>query len=196
MAKELLTDVSIRNAKPTDKDKRLNDGGGLYMLLKPNGAKWWRFDYSISGKRKTLSLGTYPDTTLSNARAKAAEARNNIANGTDPSDTRKDTKAAQKLQAENERRLESGLTIIDSFEHIAREWGQKHVDTWAEKNNRSKRMLERNVFPWIGSKPITELLPKDVLYCLRIVEDRGTLETARRTLQICGQVFRYRLSLF
>ena len=67
----------------------------------------------------------------------------------------------------------------------------KKVETWAEKNNRSNRMLERNIFPWLGSKPITDILPKDILTCLRLVEDRGTIETAHRTLQICGQVFRY-----
>lgn len=191
MAKELLTDVTVRNAKSSNKDKRLNDGSGLYLLVKPNGAKWWRFDYTIAGKRKTLSLGTYPATTLKDAREKAQVARNTVANSCDPSDKRKETKAAQKIEAENARRLEAGLTVIDSFEHIAREWGERKVETWAEKNNRSKRMLERNIFPWLGSKKITDIRPKDILACLRIIEDRGTIETAHRTLQICGQVFRY-----
>lgn len=191
MAKELLTDVTVRNAKTSNKDKRLNDGSGLYLLVKLQGAKWWRFDYTIAGKRKTLSLGTYPATTLKDARAKAQVARNTVANGSDPSDIRKETKATQKIEAENARRLEAGLTVIDSFEHIAREWGARKVETWGEKNNRSKRMLERNVFPWLGGKKITEIQPKDLLGCLRIIEDRGTIETAHRTLQICGQVFRY-----
>lgn len=191
MAKELLSDVSIRNAKPANKDQRLNDGNGLYLLIKPNGAKWWRFDYTIGGKRKTLSLGTYPATTLADARRKCAEAKNSVANGIDPSDTRKEAKATLKIEAENAKRLEAGLTALDSFEHIAREWGEKKVETWSEKTNRSKRMLERNVFPWLGSKPITNILPKDILACLRRAEDRGTIETAHRTLQICGQVFRY-----
>lgn len=152
MAKEQLKDVTIRNAKPTDKDQRLNDGGGLYILLKPNGAKWWRFDYTFAGKRKTLSLGVYPATGLADARSKAEDARTAVANKKNPSDTRKETKAAQLLAIENESRLDAGLTIIDSFEHIAREWGENKVDTWADKNNRSKRMLERNIFPWLGSK--------------------------------------------
>lgn len=191
MAKEILFDVTIRNAKPEDKDKRLNDGGGLYLLIKPNGAKWWRFDYTFSGKRKTLSLGVYPKTSLTDARGKATKASANVANGTDPSDTRKETKAAQQLAKENESRLDAGLTIINSFEHIAREWGGKKVDTWEDKNNRSKRMLERNIFPWVGSKPITDLLPRDILLCVERVADRGTIETAHRCLQLCGQVFRY-----
>lgn len=191
MAKELLKDVTIRNTKPADKDQRLNDGNGLYVLVKPNGAKWWRFDYTFKGKRKTLSVGVYPATGLADARRKANEARNQISNGIDPSDTRKETKAAQQLAIENENRLDAGLTVINSFEHIAREWGEKKVDAWEDKSNRSKRMLERNIFPWLGSKPITDLLPRDILECLRRVEDRGTIETAHRCLQLCGQVFRY-----
>jgi integrase len=191
MAKELLKDVTIRNAKPLEKDYRLNDGEGLYVIVKTNGAKWWRFDYTHARKRKTLSLGVYPETGLSDARRKAEDARNNIANGNNPSDIRKGNKLDEQLAIENESRLEAGLTIIDSFEHIAREWGEKKVNNWIDKNNRSKRMLERDVFPWLGSKPITDILPVDILNCVRRVEDRGTIETAHRVLQLCGQVFRY-----
>lgn len=176
MAKELLKDVTIRNAKPDDKDRRLNDGEGLYILIKPNGAKWWRFDYTFSLKRKTLSFGVYPETSLSDARRKAIEAKNSIANDKDPSNIRKEKKAIQILTIENESRLNAGLTIIDTFEYIAREWGEKKVNDWQEKNNRSKRMLERNIFPWLGSKAITAILPIDILNCLRRIEDRGTIE--------------------
>ena len=84
MAKAILFDVTIRNAKPTEKEQRLNDGG-LYLLIKPNGAKWWRFDYTIESKRKTLSLGVYPKTSLTDARKKATTAANKVANGIDPS---------------------------------------------------------------------------------------------------------------
>ena len=191
MAKELLKDVTIRNAKATDKDYRLNDGDGLYIIIKTNGAKWWRFDYTFKSKRKTLSVGVYPTTGLADARRKTEEARNQVDNGTDPSNTRKEAKVAEQLAAENESRLNAGLTIINSFEHVAMEWGAKKVNGWDDKNNRSKRMLERNIFPWLGSRLITDILPMDILTCLRRVEDRGTIETAHRTLQICGQVFRY-----
>ena len=88
MAKD-IKDVTLRNIKPTDKDQRLNDGGGLYMLIKPNGAKWWRLDYTIEGKRKTLSLGVYPDVSLSLAREKRLDYRQQIAQGVDPSQRRK-----------------------------------------------------------------------------------------------------------
>ncbi|MBK8813998.1 MAG: integrase arm-type DNA-binding domain-containing protein [Methylococcaceae bacterium] len=191
MAKELLVDVTLRNAKPDSKDKRLNDGDGLYLLVKPNGSKWWRFDYTIERKRKTLSLGVYPDTGLKQAREKLGIAKQQVANGVDPSDTRKQIKVAQILAAENESRIDAGSTVLGSFQHIAEEWGQKKIDGWDDNNNRSKRMLERNIFPWLGCKPIVDIKPMDILSCLRRVEARGTIETAHRTLQITGQVFRY-----
>ena len=106
-------------------------------------------------------------------------AKKQIADGIDPSENKKAVKESKLA------------SLANSFEVIAREWGQKKVDGWEEKNNRSKRMLERNVFPWLGSKPITEIRAVDILECLRRVEDRGAIETAHRTLQICGQVFRH-----
>lgn len=122
MAKELLKPATVSTAKPGDKDKRLNDGNGLYLLIKPNGAKWWRLDYSIDSKRKTLSLGVYPATGLADARRKAEEARAKVASGIDPSDTRKEAKTAKKIKAENQKRLDAGLPILNSFEHITRDW--------------------------------------------------------------------------
>lgn len=192
MAKDLLNDKAIRNAKPTDKDQRLNDGGGLYMLVKPNGAKWWRFDYTIGGKRKTLSLGTYPDTTLANARTKAAEARNSIANGTDPSDTRKATKAAQQLEIENTKRIDSGLPIIGSFEQIAREWWEYKRDTWTPGHaDRTLTRLVNDVFPYIGRLDINIINAPLLLETIRRIENRGAIETARRANQSCDAVFSF-----
>jgi integrase len=182
-----LSDTACKNAhkhtKATDgKPFKLSDEKGLFLLVKPQSdgwGKWWRFKYRFEGKEKLLSLGTYPETSLAQAREKRDEARKQIAAGIDPGENRKAVKAAKAESAAN------------SFEVIAREWGLKKVDNWEEKNHRSKRMLERNVFPWLGGKPIAEILPKDILACLRRVEDNGTIETAHRTLQICGQVFRY-----
>ncbi|MBT9096400.1 integrase arm-type DNA-binding domain-containing protein [Methylovulum psychrotolerans] len=175
-----LSDTAIKNAKPSpDKPYKLPDEKGMYLLVHSNGGKYFRLDYRFSGKRKTLALGTYPETTLKAARDKRDTAKKQMADGIDPGENRK---AVKQSKAEN---------AANSFEVIAREWGGKKVETWAEKNNRSKRMLERNIFPWLGSKPITDILPKDILDCLRRVEERGTIETAHRTLQICGQVFRY-----
>ena len=175
-----LSDTAIRNAKPKEKPFKISDEKGMYLLVSPNGSKYFRLKYRFGGKeRAPLALGVYPETSLKLAREKRDNARELLANGVDPGENKKAMKQAKAESAAN------------SFEVLAREWGQKKVETWAEKNNRSKRMLERNVFPWLGSKPITDVLPKDILACLRRIEDRGTIETAHRTLQICGQVFRY-----
>ena len=107
MARELLTLSTVRNSKPGDIDIRLDDGGGLYLLIKPNGAKWWRFDYSIEGNRKTLSFNVYPATGLADARRKAENARNLLIRGIDPSITLKEIKAEQKQALENEKRLDA-----------------------------------------------------------------------------------------
>jgi hypothetical protein len=175
-----ISDTAIKAAKPRiDKAYKLPDEKGMYIYIHTNGSKYFRLDYRFDGKRKTLALGVYPETTLKEAREKREIARKQIANGIDPSENKKAVKESKAESAAN------------SFGVIAREWGTKHVNNWEDKNNRSKRMLERNIFPWLGNKPITDILPKDILACLRRVEDRGTIETAHRTLQICGQVFRY-----
>ena len=149
------------------------------MLVHPNGSKYFRMDYRFDGKRKTLALGVYPETSLKQAREKRDIARKQIADGIDPSEHRKATKAARVQDVEN------------SFEIVAREWGSKQVKNWDDKSNRNKGMLEKNIFPWLGHRPITDILPIEVLTCLRRIEERGAIETAHRTLQICGQVFRY-----
>lgn len=182
-----LSDTACRNAHKSDKAKdgkafKLFDDKGLFLLVKPTASgwgKWWRFKYRFDNKEKQLSLGTYPEISLGQAREKRDEARKLVAAMIDPGENRKAVKEAR------------ADSVANSFEIIAREWGSKKVETWDEKNNRSKRMLERNIFPWLGGRPISEILPKDILACLRRIEDRGTIETAHRTLQICGQVFRY-----
>jgi integrase len=175
-----ISDTAIKAAKSRiDKPYKLPDEKGMYIYIHTNGSKYFRLDYRFDGKRKTLALGVYPETTLKEAREKREIARKQIADGIDPIQNKKAIKESRVASATH------------SFEIIAREWGGKKVNDWDDKNNRSKRMLERNVFPWLGNKPITDILPKDILACLRRVEDRGTIETAHRTLQICGQVFRY-----
>ena len=175
-----ISDTAIKSAKPrADKPYKLPDEKGMYLYIHTNGSKYFRLDYRFAGKRKTLALGVYPETTLKEAREKREAARKLIMDGVDPNENKKAIKASKSESA------------LNNFEVIAREWGAKHVNNWDDKNNRSKRMLEKNVFPWLGNKPIIDILPMDILSCLRRVEDRGTIETAHRTLQICGQVFRY-----
>ncbi|HKB59530.1 MAG TPA: integrase arm-type DNA-binding domain-containing protein [Gallionellaceae bacterium] len=178
-----LTDTAIRNAKPAEKPVRMFDGGGLYLEVAPSGGKWWRLKYRIDGKEKRLSLGVYPDISLKDARERRDEARKLIANGVDPSENRKAAKSARIERAGN------------SFEVVAREWYAKNAPTWAENHGmRIIQRLERDIFPWLGGRPIAEISAPELLKVLRRIEDRGAVETAHRALQNCGQVFRYAIA--
>lgn len=175
-----LSDTKIRNAKPAAKPYKLFDERGLYIEVTPAGGRLWRLKYRYGGKEKRLALGAYPDVPLALARERRDEARRLLAQGIDPGLHRKATKAMQAERAAN------------SFEAIAREWHAKMAPTWAEANAvRILRRLELYVFPWIGDRPIAELTAPEVLAVVRRIESRGTLETAHRVLQVCGQVFRY-----
>lgn len=175
-----LTDTAIRSAKPAEKPIKLTDGGGLYLLLQPNGSRWWRFDYRFDGKRKTLSMGVYPDVSLKDARNRRDEARKLLAADIDPGENRKAQKTARVEQSAN------------SFEVVAREWFAKYSTGWAKGHaDKIIRRLERDIFPWLGSRPIAEITAPELLQSLRRIESRGVLETAHRALQNCGQVFRY-----
>ncbi len=198
MARELISgDVTIRTIKPGDPRKRLNDGEGLYLLLfVKGGAHGWRFDYTVNGRRKLLSLGTYPDTGLAQARKKADEARRLVSDGTDPSDVRKAAKVAAVRSRAADALADAGLPPIDSFEAVAREWlgtvhGAKVSDGHAD---RTRIRLEQDVFPWLGRRPVGGIKPSELLACLRRVEERGAIETAHRVKQACGQVFRYAIA--
>ncbi len=195
MARDLIPgDKTLKAIKPGDPRKRISDGDGLYLLLfVKGGAHGWRFDYAHGGKRKTLSLGTYPDTSLALARSKADDARKLLAEGTDPSDVRKLNKAAQQLQADAEQRESLGLPPVDSFEAVARNWLATIHESKVSAGHaeRTRIRLEQDVFPWIGRKPIAEVTAPDVLACLRRVEARGAIETAHRIKAACGQVFRF-----
>jgi len=175
-----LTDTAIRTTKPADKPIKLFDERGLLLLVAPSGGKWWRFRYRFDGKHKSLSMGVYPDVSLAKARERRDEARKLLADGIDPSKNRKAQKAARADRNAN------------SFEVVAREWFAKFKPNWVEAHSdKVIRRLERDVFPWIGGDPIAEVRAPDLLACLRRVESRGTVETAHRALQSCGQIFRY-----
>jgi integrase len=175
-----LTDTALRKAKPADKPVRLFDGDGLYLEVSPGGGKWWRFKYRFAGKEKRLSLGVYPEVDLKKARKSTGEARQLLTDGIDPSANRKATKAARADRAAN------------SFEVVAREWISKQMPTWAESHGgRILARFERDIFPWIGGRPIAEVSAPELLSTVRRIENRGALETAHRALRNCGQVFRY-----
>lgn len=197
MARNLIpSDATIRSIKLGDARNRLSDGEGLYLLLfVAGGSHGWRLDYTIHGKRKTLSLGTYPATGLKLAREKADSARQQIAADIDPSSRRKEVKAQYAVEREAQTRLESGLPALGSFEAVAREWHTKKSSGWASVHaDTTIRRLEKDVFPWIGAKPITEVKAPELLAVLRRVETRGAIETAHRLREIAGQVYRYAIA--
>jgi len=175
-----LTDTRIRNAKPKDKFYRLADGGGMYLEITPSGGKWWRLKYRIDGREKRLSLGTYPTVSLKDAREKREAARKLLSDGIDPSENRKAIKLSRTQQSTN------------SFEVIAREWFATKSKTWAASHgDKVIRRLERDIFPWLGSRPISVIAPSELLATVRRIEERDAIETARRALLNCSQVFRY-----
>lgn len=186
-----LTDTAIRNAKPgitpagktTDKPYKMGDAGGLYLEVAPSGGKWWRFKYRFGGKEKRLSFGVYPDVTLALARQRRDDARKLLADGVDPGENRKAMNAAKTERAAN------------SFEVVAREWFAKNSATWADNHaDKIIRRLERDIFPWIGGKPIADITAPQLLAVMRRIEERGAVETAHRALANCGQVFRYAIA--
>jgi integrase len=194
MAHHLIpSNATIKAIKPGDVRNRLADGAGLYLKLFVNGGSHgWRFDYSLNGRRNTLSLGTYPDTGLSLARKKAEEARKLVSAGIDPTNVRKEARGEAALQRATEQRAAAGLPPLDSFEAVAREWHTKNIPNWAASHSTKViRRLELDVFPWIGSKPVHSIRPMELLTLLKRVEDRGAVETTHRVQQNCGQVFRY-----
>ena len=189
---KIKADVTIKAAKPMATMYRLNDGDGLHLLVKPDGAKWWRFDYSIGGKRKTLSVGVYPDTTLSAARKKANDARELVAAGTDPSDIRKTAKQVQAKRLEAERRIDEGLPAAGSFEDIAQEWASVPTDRRSDKQTEKIiGWMEKDIFPWLGKRPINEITTPEIDATIQRIVDRGALDIARRVLWNCGRIFGY-----
>ncbi len=177
-----LTDTAIRNSKLQSKQYKLTDEKGMYLLVNKVG-KYFRLDYRFAGKRKTLALGVYPEVTLADARNKRDDARKMIANGVDPGQARKIQKSIQIEQTEN------------SFEAIAREWYGKFSPSWADSHAKNIiRRLELYIFPWLGSRPIADITPPELLAVLRKIESKGILETAHRAQQNCGQIFRYAIA--
>lgn len=176
----MLTELECRKAAVKDKPYRLFDGGGLYLEIHPTGAKYWRLKYRYAGKEKRIAIGVYPAVTAKKAREKAQDEKRKLSDGRDPLAERKAEKLISREAAEN------------SFEAIAREWMIRQApEVSASHIEKVLRRLEKNLFPWIGSRPIAEVKAPELLSTLRRVEDRGAIHTAKRLLQYAGQVFRY-----
>ena len=178
-----LTDTAIRTAKPAEKPYKLADEKGLFLLLNPNGSKWWRLKFRVDGKEKLLSLGTYPEISLKKAREERDKARTMLAEGIDPSQHRKATKATKTLLAAN------------SFEVICREWLEnKRSNIEEAQYKKALARLEKDVFPWMGKRPITEITAPEVLAVLRRIDERGARYTAHKAKSEISQCFRYAIA--
>ena len=176
-----LTDTSVKSAKPTAKEYKLSDGHGLYLLVKPNGGKYWRLKYYFLDKEKLLAFGVYPDVSLKEARLKREAAKELLRGSIDPSEHKKAVKQLETAQTEN------------TFEAIALEWMEKHpphADVTASKN----RWLLNFAFAVFGKKAITDITAPDILGVCRKIEDSGRITTAHSVKSKCGQVFRYAIA--
>ena len=181
----VLTDTAIRKAKPQAKPFKLADGGGMYLLVKPDGRRYWRMDYRHEGKRKTLAFGVYPTITLADARQRREDAKRALAQGRDP--------GAEKKAAKVEK-LAAAVIAADTFEKVAREWmawREKCGETATTTISKDLWRLESYLFPHIGTRPITDITPLELRDVLKKIEDAGKRETASRTKINAGQVFRW-----
>ena len=176
-----LSDLGIRRAQAKAKAYKLYDGQGLYLLVNPKAAKYWRYDYRYQAKRKTLALGVYPRVGLKTARQRLESAKQQLDQGIDPCRQRQLLKLTQGSE-----------TQANSFELIAREWHQRYLSTWSPAYAQTiLYRLEVNIFPVIGFRSIGAIEPLEVLAALRKIEARGALHTAHRIQAICGRIFRY-----
>ncbi|MRS17001.1 tyrosine-type recombinase/integrase [Enterobacteriaceae bacterium RIT691] len=170
----------VDTAKPKDKPYKLADGGGLYLLVSPNGSRYWRLKYRVAGKENILALGVYPETTLAEARAKREEAKRGIAGGIDPNVAKREEKLAREASVRN------------TFQEIACEWHASKLYKWSEGYASDiMEAFNKDVFPFIGKKPIADIKPLELLNVLRRMESRGATEKAKKVRQRCGEVFRY-----
>ena len=178
-----LTDVAIRNAKPAAKAIKLADGGGMFLMVTPAGGKLWQLKYRVDGREKLLSIGAYPEIGLGEARRRREEARELIALGKDPSREKQRDKVRARIQA------------ADTFSAISNEYCAKRrrdgAKGWATATAIRSEYLLSLVCGSIDKLPIGEIEPADVLTAIRRIEGKGKLESARRSLQLAGAVFRY-----
>lgn len=175
-----LTVKQIDSSKAREKDYKLSDGGGLYLLVKSNGSKYWRLKYRFDGKEKLFSIGVYPVVTLADARRKRDDAKKLLSDGIDPGEKKK------------ERRLSAKAESVNTFKNIALEWYEGRKDRWSV-GYREDMMdaFEKDVFPYIGDRPIADIKPLELLEVLSIMEKRGATEKLKKVRQRCGEVWKY-----
>ena len=176
----MLTEAKIRSAKPRDRAYKMADGAGVYLLVRPDGSRYWRMKYRFAGREKLLALGTYPDVTIKEMRRRRDEAKLALRDGRDPGAEKQARKRAAKIAGEN------------TFEAIAREWHGKARNTWDPKHaTRVWDSIENNLLPDLAARPISAIDASELLAVLRKIESRGAHETRMRAQQRAGAVFRY-----
>jgi integrase len=178
----MLTEAECKNATcpPDKKQARFADSGGMYLQVSPAGSKRWFLKYRVGGKEKQLALGSYPEVSLKSARLARDAAKLQKSEGTDP------------VQARKLNKLKASRNSGDTFKAIALEWFGKQAPHWSESHaSRMLRQLERDLFPWIGERPIEQIHAMELLAALHKVEERGALETADRALMLARQVWEY-----
>jgi len=175
-----LSELRVSKARPAEKPFKLSDGGGLHVLVTPTGGRLWRFQYRYGGKQKLLAFGAHPEVSLAEARELRERARKELAAGRDPGEVRK---------VERETAV---ITATNTFRLVAEEWYKKNVPTWSPKHASTViRRLEREVYPVMGDRVISEITPLELVSLLQGISSRGLMETAARIRGICGQIFRY-----
>jgi integrase len=175
-----LSATAVQQAKGQAKPVKLTDGGGLYLLVKSDGSRYWRYNYRFAGKRKTLALGVYPDVSLADARKAHQQARETLAKDIDPSE-------AKRIE-----RITRHLASADSFEAVATEWYETRLSEKSDSYRvRTQRLLKKDLYPPLGNRPISQITSAELLLALRKVEERGAIDMAHRAKQTAGQVFRY-----
>ncbi|MAA59504.1 MAG: integrase, partial [Pseudomonadales bacterium] len=178
-----LTALAVKQAKPKEKDYKLADGGGMYLLVTKKGGKYWRLKYRYAGKEKVLALGVFPLVTLEEARRERDKAKRLLPD-TDPANVKRDNKIANLEASEN------------SFEKVALEWYGNHMPNKSDSHRvRTLRLLKNDLFPSLGKRPVSDISPPELLKVLRRVENRGAVDTAHRAQQAAGQVFRYAIAI-
>ena len=180
MPSDKLTELGVRKAKPSSKPKKLSDGGGLFLLVNPNGSKYWRMKYRFMGKEKLLAIGVWPEVSLTEARKKRNEAKQLIKSGKYPSAAKKNLKVSQKVAKSNT----FGSVTEEWLEIKQKEWKSPYFDD-------VKRSIEIHLLPDLCQRPIEEITSTEILSVLKKIEEQGKLEVASRSRQKCGAIFTY-----
>lgn len=179
----MITEGIIKKSRAKEKSYKIYDAEGLYLLVNPNESKYWRMKYFFMGKEKCLSLGVYPSVSIAQARDKRDHAKRILANNQDP------------IEVQRTLKMEREALYKNTFELVAREWYKKKELNWSPKHSKNIwQILVNDVFPGIGSKPITQIKPMTVLAFLHKIENRGATVLSHRALQICGEIFRYAIA--